>query len=258
MYRKKTICMNCSKEGHIFKRCPLPTMSYGIIGVRNGEFLLIQRKDSIGFSDFMRGKYVTKEVLNKWKLKCLLEEMTNDELERVKMQRFEQLWYELWMDRDSSIFRNEKLKAQALFEDKYIKNIVASSGVTRYNETEWGFPKGRKNLMESDISCAKREFQEETGLKNTDYKIISETATITETFTASDGVTYIHIYYIAIINDDVILSNIQKTDIFDQEVKDIRFFSYKQAYKKLRDYDTQKRMVLTSVHNFFLSRLYNE
>ena len=34
-----------------------------------------------------------------------------------------------------------------------------------YNDTEWGIPKGRRNVNELDIEVANREFQEETGLE---------------------------------------------------------------------------------------------
>jgi 8-oxo-dGTP pyrophosphatase MutT (NUDIX family) len=258
MYRKKLICMNCGKEGHIFKKCSLPIRSYGIIGIKDNEILLIQRKDTIGFSDFMRGKYKTKNIIHKWKLKCLLEEMTEEEFNRIKTKTFEELWFQLWLDRDNAIFRNEKLKAQNLFESEYVKDIVNNSRIPKYTQTEWGFPKGRKNLNENDMDCAKREFMEETGLKHSDFKIIDENKVIVENFIASDGVNYTHIYYIAIIKETVDLKSIVKTHIFNQEVRDIGFFDYKTCYRMLRDYDVEKKKILTIINenylktNFFL------
>ena len=40
--------------------------------------------------------------------------------------------------------------------------------------TEWEFPKGRRNYMETDIKCALREFQEETGISKESIKIIND------------------------------------------------------------------------------------
>lgn len=77
------ICTNCSTSGHASKQCPHPITSYGVIlfrvapgwnqaevllqqsGAATGyetmatpiEFLLIQRRDTIGFIEIMRGKY---------------------------------------------------------------------------------------------------------------------------------------------------------------------------------------------------------
>ena len=55
------ICNNCGKQGHLFHQCKLPVTSYGIILFRsslNGlQFLMLRRKDSFGYIDFIRGKY---------------------------------------------------------------------------------------------------------------------------------------------------------------------------------------------------------
>ena len=62
----KTICNNCGKQGHQFHQCKLPITSYGIILFRsstNGiEFLMLRRKNSFGYIDFIRGKYVQNNI----------------------------------------------------------------------------------------------------------------------------------------------------------------------------------------------------
>ena len=55
-------CNNCGTKGHIFYQCKQPITCVGIIVFRNGtdnkrENLLIRRKDSLGYVEFMRGKY---------------------------------------------------------------------------------------------------------------------------------------------------------------------------------------------------------
>ena len=56
-------CNNCNSKGHIFYQCKQPINSIGIIVFRNNEitsereYLMIRRKDSIGYVEFMRGKY---------------------------------------------------------------------------------------------------------------------------------------------------------------------------------------------------------
>ena len=58
-----SVCNNCGKPGHMFHQCKLPITSYGIIAFRPSDvglqFLMIRRKDSFGYIDFMRGKYTT-------------------------------------------------------------------------------------------------------------------------------------------------------------------------------------------------------
>ena len=56
------ICNNCGIHGHLFYKCKKPIMSFGIICYRYNiyskeiEYLLICRKDSLGYVDFLRGK----------------------------------------------------------------------------------------------------------------------------------------------------------------------------------------------------------
>ena len=54
-------CNNCGLTGHIFSNCKYPITSVGIIAFRynnnNIEYLMIRRKDTIGYIEFMRGKY---------------------------------------------------------------------------------------------------------------------------------------------------------------------------------------------------------
>ena len=53
-------CNNCGKQGHTYQQCRKPITSIGIILYRinnkNTEYLLIRRKDSLGYVDFIRGK----------------------------------------------------------------------------------------------------------------------------------------------------------------------------------------------------------
>ena len=56
-------CNNCGKIGHLFHQCKIPITSIGVIAFRINsindtiQYLLIRRKDTLGFIDFLRGKY---------------------------------------------------------------------------------------------------------------------------------------------------------------------------------------------------------
>ena len=80
MSKSYTYCNNCGKPGHLFHQCKHPITSLGIIAFRenNGclEYLMIRRKDTLGYVDFLRGKYSLNNVLylkNIIDVECLLE-----------------------------------------------------------------------------------------------------------------------------------------------------------------------------------------
>jgi 8-oxo-dGTP pyrophosphatase MutT (NUDIX family) len=97
-------CNNCGKSGHLFHQCKNPITSYGVIAFRfykneNGiierQYLMIRRRDTLGYVDFLRGKY---HIYNRKYIKNLIKQMTNDEIEKIKKYTFDELWYDLWKD----------------------------------------------------------------------------------------------------------------------------------------------------------------
>ena len=116
IYSMQTICNNCGKTGHMFQQCKMPINSYGIIlfsfkkikineknnqllteeteeKKREVQFLMIRRKDSFGFIDIIRGKYSPSYLSQ---IQHLVDELTEDEKERMKIQPFSQLWKNMW------------------------------------------------------------------------------------------------------------------------------------------------------------------
>ena len=59
----KNYCNNCGNYGHIYKNCRHPILSYGIILYHKCKFtdeikiVMIERKDSLAYIEFLRGKY---------------------------------------------------------------------------------------------------------------------------------------------------------------------------------------------------------
>ena len=83
---RSSFCNNCGLSGHLFQSCKSPITSIGIIAFRrapNGEiqYLLICRKDSLGYIDFIRGKY---PINDKRYLRNIFSEMTVEEKYNLK------------------------------------------------------------------------------------------------------------------------------------------------------------------------------
>ncbi len=247
-------CLNCDTYGHSFQYCIKPIKSFGIIAYRQRhhsiEYLLIKRKDTIGYTDFMRGRYNSVENLI-----AIIEEMTNKERKDLETYDFDTLWDRLWYNHSRGIYVNEKTNARNKFNKINIKKILKKIPDSRFDEPEYGFPKGRKNLNEKYEECARREFEEETGIRSENYEIDQSIDPITETFVGSDGQKYSHIYYVAKVNPYLNIKNTEKSEIFLEEIGELTFCSYKQAYKLIRSYDTQKKYILTKVNKILKRKL---
>ena len=107
--KEYNFCNNCGKHGHLFHQCKNPITSIGIIVFNNDnpeiEYLMIRRKDSLGYVDFMRGKY---PLFNKRYLLNIIGEMTDEEKNKLLNNDFDVLWEELWGDYIGIQYRGEE------------------------------------------------------------------------------------------------------------------------------------------------------
>jgi len=236
---QKYLCNNCGNYGHLFYNCKKPITSLGIICIRytdKYEYLLVQRKDSLGYVDFLRGKY---NEYNEYQLKNIILEMTVEEIDNIKTKKYKELWDKLW----NKI--NEKYEQKN--EDKYNYIKENKPELLHHNcwtEPEWGFPKGRRNFKEKDLECALREFEEETGYSKNHLKIIKNLNPFDEIFTGSNFKSYKHKYFLAKIEyeDSMNVTNFQKS-----EIGNMGWFSYEDAIQKIRDYNIEKIELLKCI-----------
>lgn len=251
MQLRNIICINCSNKGHTFKDCDYPITSYGVIAFKKIQdeikYLLVQRKDSIGYIDFIRGKYdgkIKKEDI----FKVLIGEMTVEEKKRILKNDFDTLWEMLWLNKESRVFKNDYEQAKKKFKSIDVKNMIRDSlDETKWGESEFSIPKGRRNNSEKFMDCAIREFTEETGLGEDIIKYINPSP-IEEVFLGSNGVVYRHVYYIAEVITEKI-PEIDKTNVLQAgEIKYINWFTYKEAMNIFRNYDTTKRAIIHKVN----------
>jgi len=250
--KSNTICLNCGTHGHTTRVCNFPITSYGLICFKriNSEikYIMIQKKDTISYTEFLRGKY---EINNLQYMKLLLGMMTKEEKDKLLNRNFNDLWKLLWShgSENGNRFQKEYNKSLNKFnklkmgfymslKDKSIQFInlevlIANSGEA-LPEQEWEFPKGRRKLCESDLSCALREFEEEVGIGQ--KIVIHDTfKQFEETFTGSNGIRYRNIYYIAQYVGDASSVRFDATNAQQaKEVRDVRWFSYEEALARVR------------------------
>jgi 8-oxo-dGTP pyrophosphatase MutT (NUDIX family) len=238
---KKIYCGNCGKNGHIYKDCMEPITSLGIIGYKffndKIKYILIQRKHSYGYVDFIRGKY---DINNINYINQLFGEMSKYEIEKIFSYKFIDLWKEIWGD--NKILNDEYKLSLEKFEE--IIDIKYSLKLdSKWDSPEWGFPKGRRNINESNKYCAIREFCEETNLKSKDIKILNNIYPISEIFVGSNNIRYKHIYYVAESLTELIEID-ANNDYQTNEIGKIGWFSLIEAEKMFREYNFEKIKIL--------------
>lgn len=236
-------------------------------------FMMVGRKFSLGFIEFIRGKYDvsdTKTIIN------LFEQMYEDEIKYIRKNQYDNILYyflnrnnepkeivlnRIYEGRYSNEYCEAKIKFNMLLNpnddenndipldlDFYTKYIRP-----RWKKPEWGFPKGRREkCTEENLSCACREFEEETGYKKDEYNVLNKIEPIEEKMVGTNGVNYKHIYYLAMNNCDRD-RELKDYDIY--EIGDIRWFTYDQAMTHIRPYHIEKKKILTRVYLFILNYL---
>jgi 8-oxo-dGTP pyrophosphatase MutT (NUDIX family) len=218
-------------------------------------YLMVQRKDTMGYVDFIRGKYDEYDEQKKWTtIKTYLEEMTCDERIRLVSNEFETLWSLVWMNHSSKLYINEFHEAERKFKNLDIHELLQKSEC-KWSEQEYGFPKGRKNMYETNIKCAEREFREESGYASHHYKILSEKP-FEEIFTGTNGIRYRHVYFICEIPESSGLPKIDITNIQQVgEISNCGWFTFEQCMQMIRPYDEEKKNVLRRVHEKYGSQV---
>jgi hypothetical protein len=333
-------CSNCGYKGHVYKECPEPKISLGIIAFSYDhsvkdvssryKYLLICRKHTLGFVDFIRGKY---NLLDINYLKRLIDQLTNYEKQIVMEKSFIELWNILWFSKDTNrgincIKSNKQRKEYYIAENKFNtlrngynivdnkiqqtfkilnnavleiendndndndNNYLSSSNSNSDSETsenscpkneinnyydvfniqdtkkendtstfislgklikqsktkwetpEWGFPKGRRNLKESNLDCSKREFMEETGLIETDFNVYYNINTLEESFLGTNNIPYKNIYYIGNVKELVSLSINMEKKCQASEVSQLGFYDLDTCLEKIRPYNKEKIKIL--------------
>ncbi|XWV24977.1 NUDIX hydrolase [Tupanvirus deep ocean] len=236
-------------------------------------FMMVSRKFSLGFIEFIRGKYDvsdTKTIIN------LFEQMYEEEIKYIGKNQYDNILYyflnrnnepkevvlnRIYEGRYSNEYCEAKIKFNMLLNPSDDENSDIYPSLDfytkwirpRWRKPEWGFPKGRRDKRsEENLTCACREFEEETGYKKDDYNVLNKIEPIEEKMTGTNGISYKHIYYLAINNCD---KDKVLTDYDIYEIGDIKWFTYDEAMAHIRPYHIEKKRILTRVYLFILNYL---
>lgn len=235
------------------------------------KFLMIRRKYSVGYIEFVKGRYNEK---NDEEIIYIINQITPQELLYLKTHTFDEIWQNMWDGKYNNIPLDETAtstcedfnilssKDQYIYTKIHLKEYISSKNKyeymhannvfdrlesdhkihMKYDEPEWGFPKGRRNLYEKNQDCAIREFFEETGMDMNDVTVMDRIYPINELLTGTNNLEYKHSYYLSLskMETDVSL-NLHSQKI---EIGAIGWFTYKEVQNMIRSYHINRLRIL--------------
>lgn len=267
------LCANCGDPNHIYKNCNHPITSFGVICVRfasghnhiEPQYLMVQRKDSLSYGTFLRGKY--RPDMRSYIME-LFQNMTSAERENIKTNTFDDLWKDLWQITECNSYMREFEDAKRKFDilkkgfnvpgtggdatNDLLFNIyyILDNTTPLYDETEWGFPKGRRNINEDDITCALREFSEETSIPHEHVSIMQPTP-LDEVFIGGNRLRYRHVYYTCLLTNPEYMSCksiIPNTALQKREIKKVEWFTYEKVQNNIREINVERKELFKRIH----------
>jgi len=238
------------------------------------EFLMIRRKDSFGYIDLIRGKYSPYHIEQ---VQGIISEMSLLEKEKILNNDFKYLWNTMWGNTTNSQYKNEEVHSAKKFDilkKGFFINEEESSdyegekekekekekgrfitladfvkeSTTEWMETEWEFPKGRRNQKEKDLECALREFEEETGISKEHISIVENVLPFEETFIGTNYKSYKHKYFLAFIKEQDDLNNQPFVHFQPSEVSKMEWKTLDQCLNSMRPYHLEKKQLIQNVY----------
>lgn len=260
------ICNNCFKEGHFYKDCDEPLMSFGLCCYKKikdeYKFLMVSRRNTFTYIEFLRGLY---DILDIEYIQNMFNKMNTEEKKNILTKNFKVLWENIWLTnvnnrKNKTEFYKGIIKFNILKNGFYKDNVLynlnyyVNNSVTDYKDPEWYFPKGKKDKNETEIEASLREFIEET---NTDEKniYIDKNVKLEETHIGSNNKKYKTILYLSQYkNDDYnnIVENFNngiKNSFQKIEIGNIQWISLDELKKYFRKYEKSKIELINQIIN---------
>lgn len=205
--------------------------SYGVACVRKNsdtgcyEILMIKKRYTYLFIEFVRGMY---DPYKDYDLEYMFDGMTITEKSMIQTRNFNTLWNycngnEPTKSGERTIYTRSSRKFATLLDREKGAALSRLLSNSKNATLLWEIPKGRPNKKETALHSAVREFEEETGLKET-YRILFDEGTIEYSF-VDGGVKYKYIYYLAVLSSNVVPTYDYTNEHMLRELSELRFMT---------------------------------
>lgn len=276
LHEKILYCYNCYNLHHVSKNCPHPVFSYGVVCYKiikdEIHYLMVERKHSFAFVEFLMGKYDMQDVEY---IQDLFEKMTLFERCLTTNHSFKFLWCKLWgqyRNQQKNSHYEYKKSIQREFCRGSIKFHILKNGFinvednktyalanfvenseNNHRSPEWYFPKGKRLCRFEPIDvCALREFKEETGIDCDELEnIIPHIPKVSETHQSTNKKTYTVTFFIVKYQGKE-EKKFQQVEDTNSEINSIAWLTFDECIKKFRHYEVEKKQLMKEVNDIVL------
>jgi 8-oxo-dGTP pyrophosphatase MutT (NUDIX family) len=215
------------------------------------RILMVRRKDSLAYVEFLRGKYKPSDPMY---VRTLLRGMTRDEHTKIQSMGFDELWFDMWKSRPSRNHLQEYHKSRGRFEEckDEVRHFLTENPDVGEAEPEWTFPKGRPNRGEDSMTCALREFQEESNISSENLTL--QENPMIETYTGTNGIVYQNIFYIGETDTETI--ELHPDNFYQKrEISGIEWVSPEDGMNRMRHtYPSREHLLREAVQRILIER----
>jgi 8-oxo-dGTP pyrophosphatase MutT (NUDIX family) len=108
-------------------------------------------------------------------------------------------------------------------------------------------------VREAELTCALREFGEETGLSPSVVHVVEEEPSHIEEYTGTNGIRYKQVYFVGSCASNNVATLQPSNRIMSREIGGIGWYSFEAAVAKIRETNAEKRALLGRVHDRILT-----
>ena len=268
------VCVKCGGDNHTSKFCKEPVTSFGLIVYKrttpkftmgrmypfkqeecavHGKlesfkqeiptkpndiaFLLVERKDTVGFLNLVQGAYPDQDPYKSKKIEKYVYELTCEERIKLRNVSFDELW------KIAGSHRRDSSKARNKFVKLDIQNVL-NKYPCLFREADYLPPKGRLKYGETVRECAVREFSEETGYSKSDVTVLPDSPFV-EQFAGTDGKMYRNVFFIASLSESAkLMHTLYEDPSQSKEVRNVAWFSLNDCNKVIRPHHLARKEIL--------------
>lgn len=227
------------------------TSSYGLIlfsVYKNVIYYVIaKRRNSIPYIYLVTGRAKEHEAIR------YISYLPNEERKLLINHDYDTIFKDYYMS-DHKKHLSVKHKIEEAFNNTVMRHKKLLNERSIIDCISWELPKGRRKMYESAVTCATREFIEETGIN--DFKVVINNPFVYQ-YTGYDGNTYRSTFYVAYTDKKIPIKYRYSEYLIgkryvSEEMVDVEWATFRQC-ERLMDY-RQKR-IIQSINRIIRNKL---